>query len=266
MDARVNYSLNLQAEPGWNNTYTFTLPASMNRPYTNGKPEGSQVTTWEVENGNGEHPSTLAKLEIQLDGPTTPTAEFEDIRLEFELDTRTVKATSLTTNILANHIDISGYNVVVHPGVSGRVTLKLLNVPWDQALEIILGIFSLEAKFEGNIMTIAPSSVFDKIARDREQRKTTKTVTAELVRRVFHLKYIPADEMKSILDEEKVMSARGRTRIDANLDRGEPAWISKRAASSGHRRRSSGVWFAISAAWAGSRASATWRSSARAPA
>ncbi len=114
--------------------------------------------------------------------------------------------------------DVSGYNVVVHPTVGGRVTLKLMNVPWDQALDIILDIFGLEKQIEGNILTIAPSSVFDKIAKEKKARQQTESVTVELERKVFRLVNIDVAEMKKIIDEEKLVSPRGRVRIDERLN------------------------------------------------
>lgn len=110
--------------------------------------------------------------------------------------------------------DISGYNVVVHPTVSGTVTLKLNNVPWDQALDIVLDLYGLEKQVEGNIMTIAPASVFDRLAKEKKQRQTTEEVVAELVQKEIRLKYIEAGKMKSRLEDAKVVSARGHIMID----------------------------------------------------
>ena len=52
--------------------------------------------------------------------------------------------------------DISGLNIVVNPGVSGKVTLKLNEVPWDQALDLILKANGLGYTLEGNVIRIAP--------------------------------------------------------------------------------------------------------------
>src|SRR5439155_1241401 len=51
--------------------------------------------------------------------------------------------------------DISGLNIVVNPGVSGKVTLKLNEVPWDQALDLILKANGLGYTLEGNVIRIA---------------------------------------------------------------------------------------------------------------
>jgi type IV pilus assembly protein PilQ len=118
--------------------------------------------------------------------------------------------------------DISGYNVVVHPSVSGTVTLKLLNVPWDQALDIVLNTYGLAKNIEGNIMTIAPTSVFDRIAKEQAQHKRTKEVTAELVLRTIHLEYIDAVDMKQEISARKVLSPRGTLTVDTT---GNDLWV-----------------------------------------
>lgn len=47
--------------------------------------------------------------------------------------------------------DVNGYNLVLDPGVKGKITIKLMNVPWDQALDIILNQSHMSHRIEGNI-------------------------------------------------------------------------------------------------------------------
>jgi len=56
--------------------------------------------------------------------------------------------------------EVSGLNLVVHPQVTGTVTVHLTNIPWDQALDIILKMNSLSVEIEGNILRVAQASVF----------------------------------------------------------------------------------------------------------
>ena len=111
MGALVNYTFNLQAEPGWNIEYVFTLPSSIDYKRTTGSVNGNKIK-WDVKNGDGDHPNTLAEISIRLTDSTTSGLETEDIQLEFVIDDREGKKTILTTNILANHIDISDYNIL----------------------------------------------------------------------------------------------------------------------------------------------------------
>jgi len=111
MGAVVNYTFNLQAEPGWNNEYVFTLPSSIDYKRTTGSVNENKIK-WDVKNVDGDHPNTLAEISIKLTDSTTSGLETEDIQLEFVIDDREGKKTILTTNILAKHIDIRDYDIL----------------------------------------------------------------------------------------------------------------------------------------------------------
>ena len=70
--------------------------------------------------------------------------------------------------------EVSGLNLVVHPNVQGIVTVHLTNIPWDQALDIILKMNDLSVEIEGNILRVAQASVFQneisqRIAQQQQQ-------------------------------------------------------------------------------------------------
>jgi hypothetical protein len=111
MGAKVFYEFTFQAELGWDNIYTVTLPTSMFPPYTNGKKDGDRIQ-WEVKNEYGFQYSTTAELSVKLKDPTTPALETDDIRLAFALDASDTRQISLTTNILAKHINIRNYEML----------------------------------------------------------------------------------------------------------------------------------------------------------
>lgn len=67
--------------------------------------------------------------------------------------------------------EVSGLNLVVHPGVAGNVTVRLSNIPWDQALDIVLKMNNLAVEIEGNILRIAPASVFQNEVAQRVQQQ-----------------------------------------------------------------------------------------------
>jgi type IV pilus assembly protein PilQ len=71
-------------------------------------------------------------------------------------------------NVLRLLADVTGKNLVVEPGVSGKVTLKVDNVPWDQVLELILKINELDQVMEGNVIRIATAA---KIKAELERKK-----------------------------------------------------------------------------------------------
>jgi|Deesub1362A_J573_1020465.scaffolds.fasta_scaffold00183_18 type IV pilus assembly protein PilQ len=105
--------------------------------------------------------------------------------------------------------EVSGYNVVIHPQVKGRITLKLMNVPWDQALEIILQTFNLGMSIEGNILTIAPASVFAKWQQEEVRLKEARMKAAELVQEDIPINYADASDILNSIKSAKLLSPRG---------------------------------------------------------
>ena len=79
-----------------------------------------------------------------------------------------------TRAVLQLLADASGQNIVVSDSVRGNVTLRLQNVPWDQALDIVLQTRGLDKRREGNVIIVAPA---DELAtRERQQLAARKEV------------------------------------------------------------------------------------------
>jgi type IV pilus assembly protein PilQ len=111
--------------------------------------------------------------------------------------------------------DISGYNIVVSPQVKGKLTMKLINVPWDQALDLILKTFSLGKVVQGNIIRIAPYSVFAK-ERDEASKALRAGIKAEpLVTRIFPISYADVRVVQAAIKSAKLLTDRGSTSVDA---------------------------------------------------
>jgi type IV pilus assembly protein PilQ len=71
------------------------------------------------------------------------------------------------TNVFRIIAEVSNLNIITSDDVKGKVSLRLVNVPWDQALDIVLRSKSLGAAQEGNVLRIAPLSSLRKEAQDR---------------------------------------------------------------------------------------------------
>jgi len=110
--------------------------------------------------------------------------------------------------------EIAGFNTVIHPNVRGNITLKLKDVPWDQALDIVLEISGMDSDVTGNIMRIAPPDVFIKQKESKQKVTEAAVRTEELVQVAIHLNHINADEMRTRINEAKLLSPRGTMRID----------------------------------------------------
>jgi type IV pilus assembly protein PilQ len=110
--------------------------------------------------------------------------------------------------------DISGYNMVVNPAVKGNITLKLINVPWDQALDIILRTFSLAMVVEGNIIRIVPNTVVAKEMDEIAKAKKARDEAGELKTKIFPVNYSDLAKLKAAIDQSKVLSSRGSVTLD----------------------------------------------------
>ncbi|MGH9336433.1 MAG: AMIN domain-containing protein, partial [Vicinamibacteria bacterium] len=103
--------------------------------------------------------------------------------------------------------DISGLNIVVQPGVSGRITLKLVEVPWDQALELILKTHKLGYAVEGNVIRIAPLSELAAEESERRRLAEEKALAGDLFTQTRVLSYSKASELQELL--QRNLSPRG---------------------------------------------------------
>jgi len=110
--------------------------------------------------------------------------------------------------------DISGYNIVVDPNVKGRLTMKLVNVPWDQALDLICKTFYLGKAVEGNIIRIAPLSVFAKESEEKAKAKEAEAKAEPLETRFFSISYADVSVVEKAIKDSKVLTARGSISVD----------------------------------------------------
>ena len=108
--------------------------------------------------------------------------------------------------------DASGLNVILDPGVRGTVTLKLTDVPWDQALDLITRNQGLGYTIEGNVIRIAPFSKIAQELRARREVEREQMLSGPLVTRLITLSYAKADELQAIV--RKMLTSRGSVIVD----------------------------------------------------
>lgn len=116
------------------------------------------------------------------------------------------------SSVLRLIADVSGLNMVVGEGVKAKVTLKLLNVPWDQALDLILKLNQLGQIREGNIIWI---DTLANISRQKDEVTKAKDATIRadpLVSRILYLNY--AEPAKIIDVVKSNLSPRGEVKPD----------------------------------------------------
>ncbi len=115
--------------------------------------------------------------------------------------------------VLRTFAEISGLNIVIDPAVQGSVDVSLRDVPWDQALDIILRANKLGYSVDGTIVRVAPLNV---LADEEKQRRTLseqQALTGELHVMTMTLSYATADQMKPLL-LKSALSQRGTIEVD----------------------------------------------------
>ena len=108
--------------------------------------------------------------------------------------------------------EISGYNIVLDPSVSGSVTIVLENVPEDQALDIILKNNGLDKIFENNVIRIASTTKLSQEAAARKTLQEAKELEEHPVTFTRALSYARAKDLAPIV--KRVMSKRGDVATD----------------------------------------------------
>lgn len=108
--------------------------------------------------------------------------------------------------------DISGLNVILDPAVRGTVTLKLTEVPWDQALDLITRNQGLGYTVEGNVIRIAPYSRIEQEEIARRKIEEERKLNAPLITKIIPLSYAKATEIEPII--KKFLTRKGSTIVD----------------------------------------------------
>ena len=103
--------------------------------------------------------------------------------------------------------EISGLNVVVDPAVKGTLTIVLDDVPWDQALDIVLHNNDLDKQLDGNVLRIATKETLKKEAEETRDLAKAQAEAADVVTTTRVLSYAKATDMAATL--KKFLSSRG---------------------------------------------------------
>ncbi|MFN2645715.1 MAG: type IV pilus secretin PilQ [Burkholderiales bacterium] len=120
-------------------------------------------------------------------------------------------------NVIADFTDL---NVITSDTVTGNITLRLKDVPWDQALDIILQTRGLDSRRSGNVIWIAPRDELatrEKLALEAQQQisdlEQTRTET-------FQMNYQKASDVQKLLSDpaQRILSKRGSAVVDARTN------------------------------------------------
>ncbi|KAA0019936.1 type IV pilus secretin PilQ [Salinicola corii] len=120
-------------------------------------------------------------------------------------------------DVLSIIAEESGLNVVASDGVQGNVTLNLTDVPWDQALDLVLRNHGLSARREGNVMMVAPTGELASLQRQTLETREQSEQLAPLNTEFLQIRYAKADSLAALLRGGEgigMMSERGRVTVD----------------------------------------------------
>jgi len=115
-------------------------------------------------------------------------------------------------NILRLIAEVSGLNVIAGDEVKGKITIRLRDVPWDQALDVVLMTKGLGFARMGDVLRIAPIEVLRQEEEARLQERRSKEKLEDLVMRLVPVNYAGVDEAQKLV--AKTLSARGSVMVD----------------------------------------------------
>jgi type IV pilus assembly protein PilQ len=116
--------------------------------------------------------------------------------------------------VLRTFAEISGLNIVIDPTVQGTVDVALRDVPWDQALDIILRANKLGYAVDGTIVRIAPNAVLKSEEDERKALLEAQNDASQLGTLQRQLSYARGEEVATLLKSANVLSKRGQANVD----------------------------------------------------
>jgi type IV pilus assembly protein PilQ len=182
--------------------------------------QGDNVRMVIEPKGQWEHTAYQTDTQFVLEvKPVAPDARaqrgrYTGDRLSLNFQNVEVRA---VLNVIADFTDL---NIITSDSVTGNITLRLKDVPWDQALEIILQTRGLDSRRSGNVIWIAPRDELatrEKLALEAQQQindlEQTRTES-------FQMSYQKAADVQKLLSDpnQRILSKRGSAVVDARTN------------------------------------------------
>jgi type IV pilus assembly protein PilQ len=205
------------------------VPANLVRRY-DATDYGTPVTGFDVTRvGNGSRILITAngdfdQLAYQSDdqyvvevSPRRKSAAAQDDKPVYTGERLTLNFQDIETRaVLQLLADASGQNIVVSDSVTGNVTLRLQNVPWDQALDIVLRTKGLDKRRDDNVIIVAPQA--ELASREKAELAAKKDVQelAPLRSEYLQVNYAKAADMAALIKtgNNSLLSGRGSVAVD----------------------------------------------------
>lgn len=102
-------------------------------------------------------------------------------------------------DVLSMISETSGFNIVINPLVTGKITVSLEQVPWDQALDVVLTTLKLSAERNESVLRIMPRDVLTKEKQDELDNKKLVSASTPRVTRIFPVSYAELPALAALL-------------------------------------------------------------------
>ncbi len=132
--------------------------------------------------------------------------------------------------------ELSDLNIVASDTVQGNVTLRLINVPWDQALDIVLQAKGLDKRRSGNVVWVAPQAEIAKFEQDKADARLALEERAEMVTEYIPINYGNAEDIAKLLTDESKNSSGGGAGAAGGAAAQSRGFLSSRGSLSFDRR------------------------------
>ena len=211
-----------------------SLPAEMMRrldvmdfatPVTTVDTLRTNLDTRIVITAEGKYEQMAYQSDNEFTIEVNPVAEVTGTESTLFSDSKEYEGQRLTLNfqdietraVLQLLAETSGKNIVVSDTVQGNVTLRLRNVPWDQALDIVMTTKGLDMRQNGNVIIVAPA---EEIAARETADLEAKQAISELeplFSEFLQVNYAKASDLQQLIsgdDENAMLSERGSIAVD----------------------------------------------------
>jgi type IV pilus assembly protein PilQ len=180
-------------------------------------PNGTRIVV--VATGDYEQLAYQSDRDYVLEvRPRAKAAVVDPSKREYKGERLTLNFQNIETRaVLQLLAETSGQNIVVSDSVQGSVTLRLQNVPWDQALDIVLRTKGLDKRQDGNIIYVAPSEELQ--AREKQMLESQKQIVELSPVRTEYLQvnYAKASDLAGLIKSQgktSLLSERGSVSVD----------------------------------------------------
>ncbi|HTO05840.1 MAG TPA: AMIN domain-containing protein, partial [Myxococcota bacterium] len=151
-------------------------------------------------------PADPASIDILEEGGFDEEKQYQGRRISLDFKDADIG------NILRLIAEVSDLNVIAGQDVAGKVTIRLVDVPWDQALDVILLTKGLGFVRIGNILRIAPTDVLKTEREARLQERRSREKLEDLVVKLQPVNFAKAGDLDKLV--KRLLSTRGSVNVD----------------------------------------------------